>query len=107
MDAKRIVVNDIEILLDKMIRSNSGTNMNQFPIVNKGQKVVKGQVIADGPATDGGELALGKNILVGFLPWNGYNFEDAIIISEEVVKKDCFTSIHIDEYEIAARDTKL
>lgn len=107
VDAKRIVVNDMEIKLDKMIRSNSGTNMNQCPIVNKGQKVVKGQVIADGPATDGGELALGRNILVGFLPWNGYNFEDAIIISEEVVKKDCFTSIHIDEYEIAARDTKL
>ena len=108
VDAKRIVLNnENEIRLDKMLRSNSGTNINQHPIVNKGEQVQKGQVIADGPATDKGELALGRNILVGFLPWNGYNFEDAILVSEEVVRKEFFTSIHIDEYEISARDTKL
>ena len=81
--------------------------MNQKPIVRKGQHVKRGQVIADGPNTDRGELALGRNVLVAFMPWNGYNFEDAIMISEKVVKEDIYTSIHIDEFEIGARDTKL
>src|SRR5260370_3935017 len=80
---------------------------SQKPIVVKGQKVKKGQVIADGPNTEEGELALGRNVLVAFMPWNGYNFEDAILISEKVVKEDIYTSIHIDEFEIGARDTKL
>jgi DNA-directed RNA polymerase subunit beta len=107
VDNTRIVINDREIILHKMLRSNAGTNIDQKPIVLEGQKIKKGQVIADGPATDQGELALGKNILVGFLPWHGYNFEDAILVSEELVKDEVFTSIHIDEYEISARDTKL
>ena len=89
------------------MRSNAGTCVNQKPIVKKGQHVKKGQVIADGPNTDQGELALGRNVLVAFMPWNGYNFEDAIMISEKVVKEDIYTSIHIDEFEIGARDTKL
>jgi DNA-directed RNA polymerase subunit beta len=89
------------------MRSNAGTCINQKPIVVKGQKVKKGQVIADGPNTEEGELALGRNVLVAFMPWNGYNFEDAILISEKVVKEDIYTSIHIDEFEIGARDTKL
>ncbi|HEY3601588.1 MAG TPA: DNA-directed RNA polymerase subunit beta [Chthoniobacterales bacterium] len=93
--------------LRKFMRSNAGTCVNQKPIVKKGQHVKKGQVIADGPNTDHGELALGRNVLVAFMPWNGYNFEDAIMISEKVVKEDIYTSIHIDEFEIGARDTKL
>ncbi|HEV8184877.1 MAG TPA: DNA-directed RNA polymerase subunit beta [Chthoniobacterales bacterium] len=93
--------------LRKFMRSNAGTCVNQKPIVKKGQSVKKGQVIADGPNTDKGELALGRNVLVAFMPWNGYNFEDAIMISEKVVKEDVYTSIHIDEFEIGARDTKL
>src|SRR5881409_4079444 len=93
--------------LRKFMRSNAGTCVNQKPIVRKGQHVKRGQVIADGPNTDHGELALGRNVLVAFMPWNGYNFEDAIMISEKVVKEDVYTSIHIDEFEIGARDTKL
>ena len=93
--------------LRKFLRSNAGTCVNQKPIVKKGQSVKKGDVIADGPNTDQGELALGRNVLVAFMPWNGYNFEDAITISEKVVKEDIYTSIHIDEFDIGARDTKL
>lgn len=93
--------------LRKFMRSNAGTCMNQKPIIRKGEPVKKGQVIADGPNTENGELALGRNVLVAFMPWNGYNFEDAILISEKVVKEDIYTSIHIDEFEIGARDTKL
>ena len=93
--------------LRKFMRSNAGTCVNQKPIVKKGQSIKKGQVIADGPNTEKGELALGRNVLVAFMPWNGYNFEDAIMISEKVVKEDIYTSIHIDEFEIGARDTKL
>ncbi len=93
--------------LRKYMRSNAGTCMNQRPIVRKGQAVKPGDVLADGPNTDKGELALGRNVLVAFMPWNGYNFEDAILISERVVKEDIYTSIHIDEFEIGARDTKL
>jgi DNA-directed RNA polymerase subunit beta len=93
--------------LRKYMRSNAGTCMNQKPLVKKGQKIHKGQVICDGPCTDHGELALGRNVLVAFMPWNGYNFEDAILISEKIVKEDIYTSIHIEEFEISARDTKL
>lgn len=93
--------------LRKFMRSNAGTCINQKPIVLRGQKVKKGDILADGPNTEDGELALGKNVLVAFMPWNGYNFEDAIVISERVVKEDVYTSIHISEYEVAARDTKL
>ena len=93
--------------LRKFMRSNAGTCINQKPIVHKGEKVAKGQVIADGPNTEAGELALGRNVLVAFMPWNGYNFEDAILISEKVVKEDIYTSIHIDEFEIGDRDTFL
>ena len=91
----------------KFMRSNAATCINQKILVNKGDHVRKGQVIADGPCTQNGELALGRNVLVAFMPWNGYNFEDAILISEKIVKEDIFTSIHIDEFEVAARDTKL
>jgi DNA-directed RNA polymerase subunit beta len=93
--------------LRKFMRSNAGTCINQKPIVRKGERIAAGQVIADGPNTEAGELALGRNVLVAFMPWNGYNFEDAILISEKVVKEDTYTSIHIDEFEIGARDTKL
>lgn len=93
--------------LRKFMRSNSSTCINQRPIVKKGQSVKIGDVLADGPSTENGELALGRNVLVAFMPWNGYNFEDAIMISERVVKEDIYTSIHIDEFEIGARDTKL
>ncbi|MDO9536653.1 MAG: DNA-directed RNA polymerase subunit beta, partial [Bacillota bacterium] len=93
--------------MQKFKRSNQGTCMNQRPIVRKGQFVVSGEVIADGPCTDQGEIALGRNILVAFMPWEGYNYEDAILISEKMVKEDVFTSIHIEEYEAEARDTKL
>ncbi|HEY5910706.1 MAG TPA: DNA-directed RNA polymerase subunit beta [Verrucomicrobiae bacterium] len=91
----------------KFMRSNAATCINQKILVKKGETVRKGQVIADGPCTQGGELALGRNVLVAFMPWNGYNFEDAILISERIVKDDVFTSIHIDEFEVGARDTKL
>ena len=93
--------------LYKFIRSNATTCFNQKPIVHLGDKVKAGQVLADGAATENGELALGSNVLVAYMPWNGYNFEDAIILSERVVKEDVFTSIHIEEYEVIARDTKL
>ena len=93
--------------LNKFLRSNQSTCFNQKPIVNRGDHVVKGQVLADGPATDGGELALGFNVLVAFMPWEGYNYEDAILLSEELCKEDIYTSIHIEEYECDARDTKL
>ena len=91
----------------KFKRSNQGTCINQKPIVREGQIVAAGEVIADGPSTDQGELALGQNILVAFMPWEGYNYEDAILISEKIVVEDVFTSIHIEEYEAEARDTKL
>src|SRR5213596_1456330 len=93
--------------LTKYRRSNQNTCLNQKPIVRKGQKVQQGDIIADGPGTDQGELALGRNVLVAFMPWGGYNFEDAILVSERLVKDDRFTSIHIEEFEIQARDTKL
>ncbi|MGC8916180.1 MAG: DNA-directed RNA polymerase subunit beta [Thermoanaerobaculum sp.] len=93
--------------LTKFRRSNQNTCINQKPIVRPGQRVVKGQVLADGPNTDRGELALGRNVLVAFMPWRGYNFEDAIVVSEKLVKEDYFTSVHIEELEVAARDTKL
>jgi len=93
--------------LEKFKRSNQNTCINQKPIVEKGQKVKAGQVIADGPACDHGEIALGRNVLCAFMSWGGYNFEDAILISERLVKDDVFTSIHIEEFEIEARDTKL
>jgi len=93
--------------LTKFKRSNQNTCINQKPIVNVGQRVPKGAVLADGPCTDFGELALGRNVLVAFMPWRGYNFEDAILVSEKLVKEDYYTSIHIEEFEIEARDTKL
>jgi DNA-directed RNA polymerase subunit beta len=91
----------------KFTRSNAGTCINQRPIVELGERVVAGQILADGPSSDDGELALGQNVLVAFMPWEGYNYEDAILISERMVKEDRFTSIHIEEYECEARDTKL
>ncbi len=91
----------------KFARSNQGTCINQRPIVRRGQRVLAGEIIADGPATDRGELALGRNVMVAFMPWEGYNYEDAILLSEHLVKEDVFTSIHIEEYECDARDTKL
>jgi DNA-directed RNA polymerase subunit beta len=93
--------------LTKFKRSNQNTCINQKPIVAVGQRVAKGTVLADGPCTDMGELALGRNVLVAFMPWRGYNFEDAILVSEKLVKEDYYTSIHIEEFEIEARDTKL
>ena len=118
VDATRIVVRATDDLdssksgvdiyrLSKYQRSNQNSCINQRPIVKVGDKVAKGDIIADGPSTDLGELALGRNVLVAFMPWNGYNFEDSILISERIVKDDVFTSIHIEEFEIAARDTKL
>ncbi|MEM6669531.1 MAG: DNA-directed RNA polymerase subunit beta [Pseudomonadota bacterium] len=118
VDAMRIVVrvtDDMEpgdpgvdiYRLRKFQRSNQNTCINQRPLVKVGDQVQAGEVIADGPSTDLGELALGKNILVAFMPWQGYNFEDSILISERIVKDDVFTSVHIEEYEVAARDTKL
>ena len=91
----------------KYMRSNAGTCINQTPIVGKGEHIKKGTIIADGPSSDGGELSLGQNVLVAFMPWEGFNYEDAILISEKLVKEDRFTSIHIEEYECEARDTKL
>ena len=91
----------------KYKRSNQGTCINQRPLVNVGETITEGQIIADGPSTEGGEIALGKNILIGFMTWEGYNYEDAILISEKLVKEDVFSSIHIEEYDLEARDTKL
>ena len=93
--------------LTKFLRSNQGTCINQRPVVEVGQTITKGEVIADGPSTDNGEIALGKNVLIGFMTWEGYNYEDAILINEKIVRDDVFTSIHIEEYEMEARDTKL
>ena len=93
--------------LTKFARSNQGTCINQHPIVKEGEIVKKGQVIADGPSTDEGEISLGRNVLIGFMTWEGYNYEDAVLISERLVKDDVYTSIHIEEYESEARDTKL
>ncbi len=118
VDAERIVVRatddtpssapgvDIYRLL-KFQRSNQNTCINQRPLVKVGDVVTQGDIIADGPSTDLGELALGRNVLVAFMPWNGYNFEDSILISERIVRDDVFTSIHIEEFEVMARDTKL
>ncbi len=118
VDAARIVVratSDLELgdagvdiyRMRKFQRSNQNTCINQRPLVKVGDTVEKGQVIADGPSTDMGELALGKNVIFAFMPWNGYNYEDSILISERITRDDVFTSIHIDEFEVAARDTKL
>ncbi|MGC8204050.1 DNA-directed RNA polymerase subunit beta [Aliiroseovarius sp. PTFE2010] len=118
VDATRIVVRATEELepgdpgvdiyrLRKFQRSNQNTCINQRPLVKVGDKVTKGEVIADGPSTEIGELALGKNVVVAFMPWNGYNYEDSILISERIARDDVFTSIHIEEFEVAARDTKL
>ena len=118
VDAQRIVVRATENLeagdagvdiyrLRKFKRSNQSSTINQRPLVKVGEKVEGGQVIADGPSTDQGELAIGRNVVVAFMPWNGYNYEDSILISERIHRDDVFTSIHIDEYEVAARDTKL
>ncbi|KUP93421.1 DNA-directed RNA polymerase subunit beta [Tritonibacter horizontis] len=118
VDAQRIVIRATEDLelgdagvdiyrMRKFQRSNQNTCINQRPLVKVGQKVQKGEVIADGPSTDMGELALGKNVVVAFMPWNGYNYEDSILISERIARDDVFTSIHIEEFEVAARDTKL
>ena len=101
-DDKRIV----EYQLVKFLRTNQDTSINQRPVVSEGQKVKKGDVLADGSSTENGELALGRNILVAFLPWRGYNYEDAIVISERVVQKDIFTSVHIEEFSLDVRDTK-
>src|SRR5579872_1970115 len=113
VDAKQITIKHEEDGLEhpydllKFTRSNAGTCINQAPIVEIGERVVKGQILADGPSSEQGELALGQNVLVAFMPWEGYNYEDAILISERMVKDDRFTSIHIEEYECEARDTKL
>jgi len=96
-----------EYVLRKFLRSNAGTCINQKPIVKVGQRVTPGMILADGPNTAGGELALGRNVLVAFMPWCGYNFEDAILLSEHVVREDMFTSVHIEKFESSARDTKL
>lgn len=108
---KIIIRNDVgdsvTFPLEKFVRSNQGTCMNQRPIVSNGDRVVKGQVIADGPSTSGGEIALGKNPLIGFMTWEGYNYEDAVLLSERLVQEDVYTSVHINEYEAEARDTKL
>ncbi len=98
---------DVEYKLKKFERSNQGTCLNQRPIVDKGEKIEAGQTIADGPSTKNGELALGRNILVGFMSWEGYNYEDAILLSEKLVREDVFTTIHIEEHETEARDTRL
>ena len=117
VDASRIVIkpddddgtgSNVDIInLIKYQRSNQNTCINQKPIVQPGDRVRRGQVIADGPATERGELALGRNVVVAFMPWGGYNFEDSILIAERVVKDDSFTSVHIEEFECVARDTKL
>jgi len=105
--ADEVIVDDVVYKLKKFERSNAGTCINQRPIVSEGQKIKKGEIIADGPATKHGELALGRNILVAFVPWRGYNFEDAILVSQKLIKDDVYTSIHVEEFEIEARDTKL
>ena len=112
VDADKIIImgddgKEYSYELQKFKRSNQGTCINQRPIVKEGEYVSKRQTIADGPSTDQGEIALGRNILIAFMPWEGYNYEDAILISEELVKNDVFTSIHIEKYECEARDTKL
>jgi DNA-directed RNA polymerase subunit beta len=107
VDADRIVVDDREYVMRKFTGLNERTCLNQKPIVKLGQKIKKGQIIADGAATYQGELSLGRNVLVAFMSWDGYNFEDAIIISEKLVKDDTYTSIHIEEFEIEIRETKL
>ena len=98
-------VKDYEVI--KFLRSNQGTCFNQKPIVSRGQRVKKGEVLADGPATENGEIALGKNALIGFMTWEGYNYEDAVLLNEKIVRDDVYTSIHIEEYDTEARDTKL
>ena len=110
--ADEVVVKDTNLIehkykLTKFKRSNQGTCINQRPIVSTGEKVTKGQVLADGPATCNGEISLGKNALIGFMTWEGYNYEDAVLLNERLVREDVYTSIHIEEYEIEARDTKL
>jgi DNA-directed RNA polymerase subunit beta len=107
VDGERIVVNDTIHKLRKYVGLNERTCLNQTPIIKLGEKVKKGQVIADGAATYRGQLALGRNVLVGFMSWEGYNFEDAIIISEDLVKRDTYTSLHIEEFEVEIRETKL
>ncbi|MFC1577163.1 DNA-directed RNA polymerase subunit beta [Candidatus Omnitrophota bacterium] len=107
IDGSEIVISGKKYVLKKFERSNANTCVNQRPIVSLGQKVKEGDVIADGAATKDAELALGKNVLVAFMPWRGYNFEDAILISEKLVKDDVYTSLHIEEFEIEARDTRL
>jgi len=112
VDANKIVIQNEdkikkEYILKKFVRSNQGTCINQIPIVQEGKKVKKGEVIADGPLTSEGNLSLGRNVLVAYMPWEGYNFEDAILISERLAREDVFTSIHISEHECEARDTKL
>jgi DNA-directed RNA polymerase subunit beta len=118
VDAQRIVIRATEDLelgdagvdiyrMRKFQRSNQNTCINQRPLVKVGDHITKGEVVADGPSTDIGELALGKNVVVAFMPWNGYNYEDSILISERIVRDDVFTSVHIEEFEVAARDTKL
>ncbi len=112
VDARRIVVRaddgDVEIYsLVKFRRSNQNTCFNQKPLVSEGMRIEQGQIIADGPSTDEGELALGKNVLVAFMPWGGYNFEDSILISERLQKEDTFTSVHVEEFETVSRDIKL
>ena len=110
--ADKIVVRTSKTTTDtyelvKFMRSNQGTCINQRPIVDKGETVTKGQVLADGPATKNGEISLGKNALIGFMTWEGYNYEDAVLINEKIVREDVYTSIHIEEYEIESRETKL
>ena len=118
VDAGRIVIREMDFAtesetgveiyrLSKFQRSNQSTCINQRPLVKVGDRVQKGDIIADGPSTHLGELALGRNVLVAFMPWNGYNFEDSILIYERIVRDDVFTSIHIEEFEVMARDTKL
>ena len=115
---KRVTAEEIVVISDddggedtyrllNMLRSNQATCVTQRPVVNNGQRVREAQLLADGPCTDGGELALGQNVLVAFTPWNGYNFEDAILLSQRLVRDDVFTSVHIEKYEVEARDTKL
>ncbi|MDR0679281.1 MAG: DNA-directed RNA polymerase subunit beta [Puniceicoccales bacterium] len=107
-DLHGVVEDDVHVYrLQKFLRTNAGTSFTQIPRVRHGQKVITGQLLADGASTEGGELALGKNVLVAFMPWNGYNFEDAILLSERMLKDDVFTSLHIEVFESVARDTKL
>ena len=109
-DEDRLVSFDedkVTYTLTKFLRTNQGTCINLKPIVKRGQKVVKGQILCDGYATEKGELALGQNMKVAFMPWKGYNFEDAIVLSERVVREDVFTSLHIEHFEMDVRDTKL